>query len=100
MAIAEGTALALGAGASALGSLLGFGSSMSANRSNLKIARETNELNRQMFNRQLAFQEDMWNKTNEYNLPANQVQRLLAAGINPAFVLGNGSTSKYISAIN
>lgn len=94
MPIAEGTALALGAGASALGSLLGFGSNLSANKQNLQIARETNALNRELFNRQLAFQEDMFNKTNAYNLPKNQVQRLLDAGINPAFVMGNGSMSQ------
>ena len=94
MPIAEGTALALGAGVNALGSLLGFSSNKSANSQNLTIARETNAMNRELFNRQLAFQEDMFNKTNAYNLPKNQVQRLLDAGINPAFVMGNGSMSQ------
>ena len=65
-----------------------------ANKTNLKMTRETNEQNKELFERQLAWQEDMWNKSNEYNDPSNQVARLKAAGINPAFVLGNGSMAE------
>ena len=65
-----------------------------ANKANLKMTRETNEQNKELFERQLAWQEDMWNKSNEYNDPLNQVARLKAAGINPAFVLGNGSMAE------
>lgn len=36
---------------------------------------------------------DFWNKQNEYNLPANQMQRLQAAGLNPNLVYGSGATS-------
>lgn len=48
--------------------------------------------------KQRDWEEEMWNKENEYNLPENQVQRFLDAGINPAAavnsVLGqNGSVS-------
>ena len=79
MAITTGTALAL-AGGSVLGNLLGglFGSSSqrSANETNLQIARETNQQNRELFNQQLAWQEDMWNKTNAYNDPSHQVEPL------------------------
>ena len=94
MVIAEGTALALQAGASALGNVLGFGSSSSANKTNLQIARENNQAQREMFHEQMAYNTDMWNKQNQYNLPVNQVQRLLAAGINPAAVYGNGTMSE------
>lgn len=31
-----------------------------------------------------------WHRENEYNLPVNQVQRLKAAGLNPALMYGNG----------
>lgn len=94
MAIAEGTALALGAGASLLGNVLGFGSSQSANKTNMEIARLNNEAQMKMLQSQQAYNEQMWNKQNEYNLPKNQVQRLLAAGINPSAVFGSGSVSE------
>lgn len=82
------------AGASALGNILGFASSKAANETNLEIARQNNQAQREMFHEQMAYNTDMWNKQNEYNLPANQVQRLLAAGINPAAVYGNGTMSE------
>lgn len=89
-AIVAGSAAGLGSIAS---SLLGgiFGSS--ANRQNVALQRETNEQNYKIFKENQAWQEDMWNKQNEYNLPENQVQRLLAAGINPSSVFGNGSAT-------
>lgn len=37
------------------------------------------------------FNLEMWNKQNEYNSPAAQVERLRAAGINPNSVFGNGT---------
>lgn len=79
------------AGSNVLGNILGFGSQSSANATNLQIARETNAQNYKMFQEQLAYNENMWNKQNEYNLPKNQAQRLLEAGINPATVFGNGA---------
>lgn len=82
------------AGASALGNILGFSSSKSANETNLEIARQNNQAQRELFHEQMAYNTDMWNKQNEYNLPANQVQRLLAAGINPSAVFGSGSVSE------
>lgn len=85
------------AGGMLLGSLLGgiFGSSSqsAANETNLQIARETNKQNRDLFNQSMAWQTDMWNKTNAYNDPSHQVEMLLKAGINPAAVYGNGATS-------
>ena len=96
MAITTGALLGA-AGIGAVGNLIGgiFGSSSqkSANKTNLQIARETNAQNKELFNQQLAWQEDMWNKTNAYNAPQNQVDMLLKAGINPAAVYGTGSTS-------
>lgn len=87
-----GSAIVSGLG-SVASSLLGgiFGSS--ANKQNVAMQRETNVQNYKIFKEQQAWQEDMWNKQNEYNLPQNQVQRLLAAGINPSAVFGNGSAT-------
>lgn len=97
-------AAAAGAGATALGvasvlspllgSAVNYFSQQETNRTNLRATRETNALNKELFERNLAWQEDMWNKSNEYNDPSKQVERLLKAGINPAFVLGNGSMAQ------
>ena len=35
---------------------------------------------------------DQWNRANEYNLPVNQKERLLAAGINPALSMQGASS--------
>lgn len=45
--------------------------------------------NRRMQERQYEMQKEMWNMTNEYNSPSNEVSRLRAAGINPNSALGN-----------
>lgn len=57
-----------------------------ANLMNQQNVRETNALNRSIFDQNLLWQEKMWNKQNAYNDPKAQVERLLAAGINPASV--------------
>lgn len=40
---------------------------------------------------QQQFQTDMWNKTNEYNSPTAQRERLEAAGLNPYMMMNGGS---------
>lgn len=96
--IGKGVLSALGPVGSIAGSLLGglFGSSSQskANKANIQMQRETNELQYRMFNEANAWNENMWNMQNEYNTPAAQAQRLKEAGINPAFVFGNGSISE------
>lgn len=39
-----------------------------------------------------AWQEDMWNKTNEYNSPQQQMARFKAAGLNPHLIYGQGNS--------
>jgi hypothetical protein len=65
-----------------------------ANKANIQMQRETNALNYRMFQEGNQFNERMWHMQNEYNTPEAQAQRLKAAGINPAFVFGNGSISE------
>lgn len=91
---AEVGASLVSGGSNLLGNILGFLSSKEANETNLEIARQNNQAQRELFREQMAYNTDMWNKQNEYNLPANQVQRLLAAGINPSAVFGSGSVSE------
>ena len=90
-------------GAAALGvavDLLGLSSQQSANETNLQFARETNEQNYKMFKEQMAYQTDMWNRTNAYNTAKSQRQRLEAAGLNPYLMMqgGNAGTAEMQTA--
>lgn len=71
-----------------------------ANKANLQSVRETNQLNYQIHQEDLAAQRanqeyqnrfnlGMLNQSNVYNSPGSQKARLLAAGINPASMLGS-----------
>lgn len=84
----------LGFASNILGGLFGSHAQSSANKANIEMQRETNHLQYQMFREANAFTERMWNLQNDYNTPANQAARLKEAGINPAFVFGNGSISE------
>ena len=66
----------------------GVGSAFSVfdNNKNRKDIAKQNELDRQ-------FQLDMWNRTNDYNSPIKQMERLKAGGLNPNLVYGNGATT-------
>lgn len=81
----------LGAGASLVGSLFGKESSDNANEANIQIARETNALQERMFNQQLQWNLDQWNRNNAYNTPANQVKRFREAGLNPYLMMQGGA---------
>lgn len=93
----------------AITSAAAVGSSIWNNERNLHVQQSENETNREfqsaenekdrqwqekmqsdMFNKQADFQREMFDLQNEYNLPANQIARLQAAGINPAALMGSG----------
>lgn len=80
-------------GVDLLGSLLGFGSNKSANEANIAMQRETNAQNYKMFQEQLQYNTDMWNKTNEYNDPSAQMKRLKEAGLNPYLALDKAASA-------
>lgn len=92
----------IGAGANFLGNLFGKNSQDSANRTNLEIAQMNNEwsermmdkqagINLDQWNREVAYNNEMWDKTNEYNSMASQKQRMRDAGMNPALLLGGNN---------
>ena len=83
----------IGAGVSLLGGLMGRQNNSDTNKANLSIARENNALQRQMFYDQLAFNERMWQKNNDYNTPSAQMQRYLSAGLNPYMMFGQNGGS-------
>lgn len=75
------------------GPVLGYASNREANETNVELANEANALQESMFNRQLDYNTQMWNLTNEYNSPQSQVTRLLRAGLNPSLMMqGQGGS--------
>ena len=78
-----------------LGSLiqggLGYAAQKQANETNLRIARETNEANRQLAQYEWNRNLEMWNLQNQYNSPAAQMQRFKQAGLNPNLIYGQGN---------
>jgi hypothetical protein len=90
MAVADFTGV-MGAGISAISSLLG---QKANNKTQKEIAQMTNDNNMAMLDKQIAYNKEayaqevadnweMWNATNEYNSAASQVERYKEAGINP-----------------
>lgn len=59
----------------------------------------SNEANKSLIRERNQMAIDQWKRENEYNLPKNQVERLLAAGLNPALMYENGA-SGLVSAIS
>ena len=58
-----------------------------------KSQQATNKSNQQMMKDQMAWQEEMWNKNNEYNTPEQQVERMKSAGLNPVSTqMANGTS--------
>lgn len=53
----------------------------------------TNRQNAKENQKNREWNEKMWNLTNEYNLPTNQMGRLRGAGLNPNLVYGDGTSS-------
>lgn len=84
--------LAGGIGSAAGGLLNMFGGAIAAKK-NLKAVRETNRTNLQLAREQNQWNLDQWNRENAYNSPANQVQLLKDAGLNPNLYAGAGSTA-------
>lgn len=97
-------------GAGLFGDILNlFGTAMT-NSSNEYQTTQTNNYNREMFREQLAAQKQQWQderaenrflsdqdyerylENREYETPVNQKNRLLQAGINPAFAMSSGQS--------
>lgn len=58
------------------------------NNYNKMIADAANSNNYRMFKEQNAWNEEMWNKQNEYNSPEHMVELYKRAGLNPAMLAG------------
>lgn len=86
MPIAEGTAAVIGAGLAAAGTA---GTNWLQAQMNKRAFRR----NKQLLQMQNDFSLDMWNRTNEYNDPLHQVERLKNAGLNPLYYGLDGSSA-------
>lgn len=73
----------------------------SANEQNIAIQKEINAQNiafqREVNAQNIQNQWDMWNATNEYNTPANQMARFKAAGLNPHLIYGQSNSTNPVS---
>lgn len=77
----------------ALNSVIDFaGNSIMANSANSKNKRAQERAN--------WFNVYNWQLQNEYNLPKNQIKRLLDANLNPSMIYGNGSSDLTSGAIS
>lgn len=88
-----------------LPSVLGFVSSQNNIAAQKDMMREQNQWQSSENDKSRDFQRDLWryqfDLENEYNNPSNQIKRLMAAGINPAAILGqNGSAPLGVPAAN
>lgn len=70
-------------GSSIIGAHAAIKANKATNATNLQISRETNELNKQLFYDNQAWNKAMWDLQNEYNTPYAQAMRLREAGLNP-----------------
>jgi hypothetical protein len=64
---------------------------LGASAINYMSGAHANETNIGLAQRQNQYNVEQWMRENQYNLPQNQVERLKAAGINPALAYANGS---------
>lgn len=79
----------IGAGSNLISNIFGSVNTNKTNKANLQINKMNNQFNEQMLNKQLDYQTEMWNKTNEYNDPSNARKRLENAGYNPSSYFSN-----------
>lgn len=80
-----------------LGSAVGAVGSYFTNKQRMNFEQEEAEKqrtwNEQMMDKENAWSLDMWNRTNEYNSPAAQLQRMKEAGLNPLYYGLDGSSA-------
>lgn len=93
---------AAAAGAAQIGSSI-FGT-ISSNNQNKKLAAQQNQYNQQLQQRAFDYNSqqseleytrnlEQWNRENEYNSPAAQMQRYIDAGLNPNLIYGSGASA-------
>lgn len=69
-----------------------IGSAVLGTGANFLSNSNTNRINERMQQKQNAWNLEMWQRNNEYNSPAAQMQRLEAAGLNPDLMYGQNAS--------
>lgn len=85
-----GSAL-IGAGGSLVGGALGAIGQNHTNKVNQRLQRDQNEWNAKQASQANQWNMEQWQRENEYNAPAQQMQRLEAAGLNPNLMYSQGN---------
>lgn len=98
-AVVDPVGTLISAAAPIVGGILGSNSTKDTNRTNMDIATMNNEFNASEAQKARDFQLEMWNKTNEYNDPSAQRERLASAGLNPALMMNGGSAGQASSSV-
>lgn len=92
----------IGSGLDLVGNIFNAKSSRKAAKYNAdleyKAAQEQMNFSREQQIAANNFNLDMWRRENEYNTPANQMQRLKDAGLNPSLMYSQGTTGNSSSA--
>lgn len=78
-------------GSNLIGGVFGAISQNSANKANREINQMNNEFNERMMDKQIAYEQEMWQKNNEYNSASAQAERWKEAGFNPSMMMGNAN---------
>lgn len=77
-------------------SFTGVKQQQDANRTNIALQESANQQNRELSQYQFDRNLEMWNLQNAYNSPESQMQRYIAAGLNPNLASSsNGNASNY-----
>lgn len=86
---------AFGAATSGIGGLFSsignIAAQAMANKANMQAVRENNALQRELSEYQWSKNLEMWNLQNQYNSPASQMARFMAAGLNPNLIYSQGN---------
>lgn len=88
----------LGALAMAYGVYQGSRNQDKQNRANMALADKQNAANKEIAEYSYSKELEMWNRMNEYNSPASQMQRYSNAGLNPNLIYGQGSSGNASSS--
>ena len=83
----------IAAGASLVGNTIGASSQSSVNKTSKEIAEMNNKFNAEQAQLNRDWQEDMWNKNNEYNSPSSMISR----GLNPFISNAGAGVSKSVA---
>lgn len=81
----------IGAGGSLVGGALGAIGQNHQNKVNQRLQRDQNEWNAKQASQANKWNMEQWQRENEYNAPAQQMQRLEAAGLNPNLMYSQGN---------